>query len=214
MPLNQADMEHINQRRNAYAAQVERVRADKTLSDVGRRVHLAAALTAVRRQVDQVMQAARQRDEKRYAALTGKMFKLDSTDATTIVSYRDALDRAEAITEPGAAKTLMNRAIASGDTLLSRAVFARAWSAVGADDPRSPEWNQVIGQYATAYPNEAAAIQEAGTLANLMGSPDQRWKEQMATTVSRPRELSAYQDHQIERIADTGTIATTLDMTA
>ena len=67
-------------------------------------------------------------------------------DAVSIISWRDAQDRAELLSTPDAAIKLLRRARLSGDRLLARAVARHAAARI----PLSNAWRAVLDEWATS----------------------------------------------------------------
>ncbi len=65
-------------------------------------------------------------------------------DVASVVSYRDALDRADRLDTPAEAVALLRRARLTGDELLARAVAVRAADLVA----RSAAWGEVLDEWA------------------------------------------------------------------
>lgn len=83
-------------------------------------------------------------------------------DMTAIISFRNAMDRAERIENPYEASTLIERAYLSGDDVLAAAVLSRSLTA---------GWPAVADHYADRYPAKAELIAQRAAIDGASGSP-------------------------------------------
>ncbi len=186
--------------REQHAARAERIRARPELSDHGRATLLAQNYLDAKSKMANLEQTARADDNaqrtrsERAAFGTGG---LPSDPATVAVSYRDAQDRAAAITSSTEAAALLARAERSGDEPLARAVAGHAHdqasSALGRLDPA---WSDVVDSYTASRPS---AAQDVNTLRDLGSSTSMR--DLFAYVLSAPSELSRIPASQLGALA-------------
>lgn len=200
MPLTDQERDRLNRHHETFAARVEQIRADTRLSDDGKRHEIAKAYTATREAITAITGGVKARDEKRMATLRKQMFDVGSTDPSAVISYRDALDRAENANHTQALE-LLARAAATGDQMLSKAVLARAWHAVGENGPEAARWNDVLRRYAEHNPQMVDTINEAGQLANYLAAGPGHGGDVFATSLPVPQEFHGYAADDIERFA-------------
>lgn len=141
-------------RRNVSASR-SAINADKTLSQIGKDALLEditdraqTTSTELRNQEDKLTNDKRASLERTISGPVG-------SDSASIISYRDAQDRADKLETQGEAERLMNRALASGDKSLASAV-AQAALANG--------WSKVYEPYAAQNPTIATAVEDLGKL--------------------------------------------------
>jgi len=84
--------------------------------------------------------------------------RLDSSTGTTsadVIAFRDAQDRADRIEDRETAERILARAIRSGDTSLSHAIFQKALDS---------SWDGIVNQFSEAHPDSAQVAQDLSTL--------------------------------------------------
>jgi Xaa-Pro aminopeptidase len=177
----------------AYNQRVTQIREDLTLSPLGRRRALEQLYTGTRDQVTRLRATLDADTHGSRRTLERRLFGLPATaTAVDVVSYRDATDRVAAVKSPEELGELMERAAGTGDAMLVRAGFARAWRE--SRQPMSSDmWAGLVNEYLDQNP---AAVRDAEQLAELT-SPRGRtheFAERVAMTVTRPRELDASED--------------------
>jgi hypothetical protein len=106
---------------------VDRLREDADYTPACKQQRIAAAYLAARAEMTQVRTAHeygvrtdRVRAEKALFGLSGQ------AGGSEVISYRDAMDRAGQIADPGEAMTALRRASASGDGQLAAAIARHA----------------------------------------------------------------------------------------
>lgn len=127
----------------------------------------------------------------RRSTLERKLYGLpDHADASAMISYRDALDRASQVTREAEAVTLLSRAHTSGDVHLERAILATAYD---------NQWADVINTFTAANP---ATINDAEELWHATNAPQQTGLlEALNNYTPKPQELSHVDDLQIRTMA-------------
>ncbi len=187
--------------REQHAARAERIRAKPELSDHGRAMLLARNYLDAKSKMAELEQTARADDNaqrtrsERAAFGTGG---LPGDPATVAVSYRDAQDRAAAITSSTDAAALLARAERSGDEPLARAVAGQAHdqssNGLGALDSG---WQHVLDSYTASRPRAALDV---NTLRDLSGSTSMR--DLFTHVLATPPELSRIPASQLAALAD------------
>jgi len=180
--------DNIRQHIDTYNKTLATVRADKNLSELGRRNAVKAAyedaqakVRALRAKVD-ADQATRRHNLER------RLFGLDPlAGPSDVISFRDAQDRVSRAKSADELGELMEQAHASGDKTLLKAAFAmanrRSRGALGADD-----WAGLVEEYVAEHPSAAGDLAEYRAM-NSTDSLTVSFAERLATSVSRPAEL-------------------------
>lgn len=108
-------------------AEVDTVCSNTRYSTDGKVQLIAAAIVAARSKAVELRDEFVTTSGDTRRKLARKLFGLPAgADATTVLVYRDAEDRAAKITDPDQFGPLMARALDQGDTLMARAIAARA----------------------------------------------------------------------------------------
>lgn len=177
---------------NAYAAQMDRIRRNQMLSGHARRVLAAKAYTEFSAKLDELREKELVEVERRRGELTRRMFGHAGTaDPSTVVSRRDAADRAARIDDPREALAALSRAERDGDEHLAQAIAARG-SEYG--------WDDVVGGYAASRPR---FVEDARAFNELPNPNDTLWKLRHAAefVVPVPEELAGVQGAEVQRLA-------------
>lgn len=115
--------------RSTHAAKVAEIKARRDLSSEGRDIRLADAVAKLRKQMTELRRKDTEREEQNRAAKNKKHFgNAKSWDSASIISFRDAQDRADRVKSADEAAALLERAIMSEDDILGRAVALRAFN--------------------------------------------------------------------------------------
>lgn len=187
--------------RRHYADRCKEIRADKTLSDDGRRAHLARAYLAAKRDMQQVLDKDSAARDKRHREAEEALFGFHDVvpwtvahnDPAVAISRRDATDRAGALKTPTEALSLLARANASGDRILGKAVAAHAYE---------QGWTAVIDAYAQREP---AFADKVAQLDQARGGGAGLFAESMAYSLPRPSELGHADEHAVaQMVAEQG----------
>ena len=151
------------------------INSDASLSQVGKHEALNAAtenarntMEGLRQEEDALAQDKRQSLERTVAGTVG-------SDSGSIISYRDAQDRADKLESRDQASRLMSRALASGDGTLASAV-AQAAIAKG--------WADVYEPYAAQNPTVAEAVKDLAQLNNYFNDMLMSMNRAMAYSVA------------------------------
>ncbi len=191
--------------REDYSTKVDTVRADTSLSDQGRQQRLAELYVDAS---DRVAALEVREDEaaevEHRTAVTSAFAAPDRSEAAT---YRDALDRTEAISSTGDASALLERAVSSGDKSLARAVAKRATEkAIGAPPVTGAAdgWLDVVDAYVAAYPQERDRVQRAvDAMAARERSRNAAYQQQRKfRRPQKPRELGTMTGTKLRELVD------------
>lgn len=180
--------------RDQYARDVDKIRNDSTLSDEGKRIKLAKAYTAMTAKVEALRKAQQDERTSRTATLERRVFGTGS-DPAAVATYRDAVSRAEAVTDEEQARQLLDRAVRIGDTQLAKAValvatersYTRVWSS----------YADTLSGYDRTVFNELAELKRDG-----IDKKTERMTESMAFSLSKPRELSNVNRGGLDQLAN------------
>ncbi|BCZ24745.1 hypothetical protein MYSE111917_01205 [Mycobacterium senriense] len=141
-----------------WASTTDRLDADRTLTDIGKRAKLdtehaqvSAKLIDLRKKENELITAKRQSLEKRLFGLSS----VASTDPSQLIAYRDAQDRAARLAQSDDAAELFASAMRSDDATLAAAILARALA---------NGWNGIVTEYVKQHP---AAAEDLIDLAQL-----------------------------------------------
>lgn len=126
--------------RSEFNAEIAGIRSSNLYSDSGRRSEIAKALIKTRAKADALKANYSTDNEAKRAALSSKMFGLPpGADPATVMSHRDAADRAAQLADSDQAAATLKRALEHGDTVLARAVASHA---------HGKRWHDVTETYA------------------------------------------------------------------
>ncbi|AFC47922.1 hypothetical protein OCO_15590 [Mycobacterium intracellulare MOTT-02] len=126
--------------RTDFNTEVAGIRTSNLYSDNGRRQEIARATIKYRAKADALKANYAVDNESKRASLSSKIFGLPKgADGATVMSFRDAVDRAAQLADSDAAAATLKRALENGDTVLARAVAAHA---------HGKRWHDVTESYA------------------------------------------------------------------
>jgi hypothetical protein len=185
--------------RKRYIDRVADLRARKDLSEEGRRRQIAKARTDADAAMREIAKADQADREKRHAELLARIFgNPRPQDSTSVVSYRDAQDRAAGLKTPEQAAALLSRARSTGDRLLAQAVAMRALDGAMRDTLGNTGWPAVLDDWATEQPS---GVDEALTeLSQLHREQSTRGKFARNLHYALPA-VSELRGHNTERLA-------------
>lgn len=192
MPIDQDSMAAIRRAQNRYAREIEQIRGNVMLSEEGKRRQMAVARHRALAEITQLREAATAAWSARKAELEKQLFSIrdQANGVEAAISYRDAQDRVAELKTAAEAQLLLRRAIRTGDDLLARALFERAWD-VGGDRMAGSGWTEIIHAYVEQLrPDLAPAVEELAVLQNA-DTRAGRMAEQMETGVHVPPEIAA-----------------------
>jgi hypothetical protein len=151
------------------------INSDSSLSQIGKDEALRAAtenarntMAALRQEEDTLAGDKRSSLQRTVAGTVG-------TDSASIISYRDAQDRADKLESRDEANRLMSRALTSGDKSLASAI-AQAAITKG--------WNDVYEPYAALNPTIAEAVKDLANLNHYFDDFRMSMNRAMAYSVS------------------------------
>jgi hypothetical protein len=150
------------------------INSDDSLSQTGKDEAVKAAVENARN----TMTALRQEEDglasDKRASLQRTVSGSVGSDSASIISYRDAQDRADKLESRDEANRLMNRALSSDDKSLASAV-AQAAIAKG--------WNDVYEPYAAQNPTIAEAVKDLAQLNNYFNDMIMTMNRAMAYSI-------------------------------
>jgi hypothetical protein len=145
--------------RSGTSSEIDRVKHDPTLSEEGKTLELdqikereRPALKNLRDQEVALLESEARELDRRLDGIIGYA-------PSDLVAYRDAQDRAEALTDGDHAKRVMARALRSEDRTLAHAVYRRALEA---------GWNEPLADFKEKYPEAAGVANDLRAIRNLI----------------------------------------------
>lgn len=179
--------------RRALPKKFEAIRADRSLSDQGKRQQMALAMLEARTKLDQLRVAETTRRAERRAQLEAQLFGV-GTDPLSRSDYRDALDRAEREDKLTGALRLQQRAQRLQDSTLAKAVAAVAVERAG--------WDVILDRYvAAAGPGAQSALDELRSIDAGTADATQQLGRSAVYTPPMPPELRGVAASDLARIA-------------
>jgi hypothetical protein len=180
--------------RGSLEREVTAIRNNANYSDRGAAREMAKALLAHRNQAQRLRDNFSSDNDTVRVRLTAKMFGVPpGADASTILVYRDAEDRAAKLTNTKEAKAMLTRAIERGDNLLARAVAGHAFG---------NGWNDVTETYA-----EATGLSDTlDDLTDIPSGPMTNLAQAALFSVPTPPEVrtfvTGHSDDELRRFAE------------
>lgn len=184
--LDDATRAKITRAQAAHARALDEIRADYTLSELGKRQKIQAQHEAHKVTMADFRGAVQRTTAAARADLERRLFGVPGTDASAAISYRDAQDRVARINRPHELATLLERAAASGDTALERAAFERAWRQ-RANPLASDGWTTLVADYVAQNPSLADDVDALDSHAT---DRKRELAERLLTSAITPNELS------------------------
>ncbi|MEU3105583.1 hypothetical protein [Streptomyces griseoflavus] len=186
----------VDQIRDAYARQVEKIRARQDLTPQAKTVAMARAHQAASERIAAARDADRQQYETRRQQLEKRLFGQRELSGSDALSARDARERAAQYTHPDEALAAYKRAERDGDRDMMRALGN--WAADQAAMPILGEaWHGVVEQHAAATPGYAANLEELRSLREPGGYDDHTY-----VTPAVPSELGRLSPQQVASLAN------------
>lgn len=140
-------------------AQVDGVRADKNLSDVGKAEKIRAFYEKASVEVNTLQEReVTAINAKKTSANTRIFGNEQSFDPGSIVAYRDAQDRADRLADQNEAIRMYDRAVTGSDRQLERAILQRALS---------EGWQDIVSKHSENHPLDSASLTEMAEAAYL-----------------------------------------------
>jgi hypothetical protein len=139
--------------------EIERVRNDEHLSATGKRIAIATAYARTTRDMRQLQQEQELTARLHQSMLEKSLFgnsggPLSGSDS---ISVRDAQARADQLTNPSEALTLLTRSQQTGDLHLERAIANRAYDAATSDPVTGPAWLPTLERFAATRPGRRSS---------------------------------------------------------
>lgn len=185
-----------NEIQRTLAAAVEKHRGNANLSAEGKKRLYAAAYVNARKKLETLKQTERQAFERSRDEVERKLFGLpNNRDASAVISFRDAQDRAGRIENPEEATALLRRAQNSGDVQLARAIVGQAFEA---------GWADVVDRFVETEPDLADTVDQLiGLNAADAHSKTQEGRigDSMTFYLPKPVEIRDVGDGQLEQLA-------------
>jgi hypothetical protein len=194
MKSSQATFDAANTIRDNLGADVDRIGCKASLTPAAQLCLTARAYMAAKAQMDKLSTDTTAKTDARTRVLTGQVWGVDDVPGDRVsasISYRDATDRAQAITDPQVAMNLLTTAERSGDELLARAVACQA-DAFG--------WDDVAGAYFATRPAKAKQNAELHSLVPSLKSMNAT--DIFMFILPAPAGLDASNPYRIQQIAD------------
>jgi hypothetical protein len=176
----------------SYEQQLTRIEASRAYSDQAKRIMAAKAYTAAQSAMNQLRDSTLQQLRSRRQDVRRRMYgHTDTSDAQTLMARRDAAQKAAELDNPRIAREELQEALAQGDSIMARAIAARAdeWG-----------WNDVLDTYAETRPDFRRLAEEFNTTPNP-DDADWRFRHNFAHVVAPPNLLGQMQEHQIAALA-------------
>jgi hypothetical protein len=173
-----------------YQSAVASVRDRRDLSDEGKRAHLAGIYQDARNELRAINQREDADREQQRGKLQRTLFGNPSADPSSVISYRDALDRAGQLKSAEEALDLLHRAELTQDEALARAIGHHAASR---NVTSGDGWGRVLDSWAQARPGISDTLDE---LADLSAGDSTRAKfaRKMSRSFPAPTELEGHGD--------------------
>lgn len=179
--------------------QIEYIRADKRITDEGKRQQIAAVYLQAKRQLDALKADEANKRSSQITDLRRTLFGSPGTsDAQTAISYRDAQERVGALglEDAGKAAKLLDQAELSGDEVMVKAIIQRAIDV---------QWVDVANKYIEAHPYYGAKLEELWNLdsESSEGIDAIGFMNSLTFHIDKPGELSGlFDERQIEAVAN------------
>lgn len=191
----------------AEATQVQRdfdmalrpIRANTSLTDVGKRILIAAAFIPMHDRISRLQRDELDRYDKALSRTEAALFGPESGDAMGVVSTRDAFDRVERLSNeseklrPAKAKQLLERATKTHDEALVRALVATAVER---------RWNDFLSHYRASNSDLSQAIDDYLELRQY--DPSTSMLAHYTWRLSTPPEIAGIPLARLQQIVDEG----------
>ena len=172
-----------------FTARLTTTRGNKRLSEAGKRADIAADYEKTKAQISAIKHEAAAQGESRQTQLQRRLFGLKpGQSGSDTVAHRDAVDRVAQAKTADALADLMESASLANDQSLIRAVAGRAHrlsSGIGGEKYRG-----LVQAYVAEEGGQAVADLDEYTQLTSSASKSQAMVESMATSLSKPSELS------------------------
>ncbi|MDV8058421.1 MULTISPECIES: hypothetical protein [unclassified Rhodococcus (in: high G+C Gram-positive bacteria)] len=143
------DMAGVAALKASHLEAISDIEADTRLSDEGKKIELAKAYEANQAAMDGYRAKFEAETDKASVTAGKRLFGPAATDPASLLSHRDALDRAEKITTEDDARAQIDRARYSGDESMVRALTMQA---------HRKGWDSVLGEVEKFSPGTGAKL--------------------------------------------------------
>jgi len=187
-------LDAANTIRDNLGAAVDQIGCQASLNPDAMQCLVARAYLAAKAQMDALNVNTTAATDARMRVLTGQVWGVDDIPGDKVsasISYRDATDRAQALTDPHDAMILLTTAERSGDELLARAVACQA---------DAMAWDDVAAAYFTTRPVKAKQNAELHSLVPSLKSMNAT--DVFMFILPAPTVLGAMNPYRIQQIAD------------
>ena len=193
-------LDAANTIRDNLGAAVDQIGCQASLNPDAMQCLMARAYLAAKAQMDALNVNTTAATDARMRVLTGQVWGVDDIPGDKVsasISYRDATDRAQALTTPHDAMNLLTTAERSGDELLARAVACQA---------DAMAWDDVAGAYFATRPVKAKQNAELHSLVPSLKSMNAT--DLFMFILPAPAGLDGSNPYRIQQIADDPRFAT------
>ncbi|MDI9929782.1 hypothetical protein QM588_05140 [Rhodococcus sp. IEGM 1354] len=143
------DMAGVAALKASHLEAIRDIEADTRLSEDGKKIELAKAYQENQAAMDGYRARFEAETDKASVTAGRRLFGPTSGDSASLLSHRDALDRAEKITTEDDARDQIDRARYSGDESMVRALTMQA---------HRKGWDSVLGEVEKAAPGTKAKL--------------------------------------------------------
>jgi hypothetical protein len=164
-----------------FDANVRATREDLTLSPLGRYQRLQSLYELARDRVAQLRSTLDQ-------STSGGRREPRGADGTDVFNFRDAQERIAKVKQADELGEVMESASSSGDDMLLRAAFARAWRE-STNPFGNDAWAGLVAEYAAQNPGVVRDLDALRSLTTVRGAT-RSFLERMGMTVAKPQELN------------------------
>lgn len=183
--------------RQQYQGRVEEIRNDRRFTPEAKQQAIAKLYRDTNHQLGQLRDERDATLNSRRTALEAEMFGLPKYASTSdTLSYRDALDRASRAEDGKALAALYDTAAISNDTILAKAILAKAYGDGEVD---------VINRYLEDHTTLETKAQELWDIRygdEAAGQTLQNTLNDFAFQADKPTEIRALSDSLIEQVAE------------
>lgn len=183
--------------RQQYQRRVEEIRNDRRFTPEAKQQAIAKLYRDTNHQLGQLRDERDATLNSRRTALEAEMFGLPKYASTSdTLSYRDALDRASRAEDGTALAALYDTAAISNDTILAKAILAKAYGDGEVD---------VINRYLEDHSTLETKAQELWDIRygdEAAGQTLQNTLNDFAFQADKPTEIRALSDSLIEQVAE------------
>jgi len=183
--------------RQQYQRRVEEIRNDRRFTPEAKQQAIAKLYRDTNHQLGQLRDERDATLNTRRSALEAEMFGLPKYASTSdTLSYRDALDRASRAEDGAALAALYDTAAISNDTILAKAILAKAYGDGEVD---------VINRYLEDHSTLETKAQELWDIRygdEAAGQTLQNTLNDFAFQADKPTEIRALSDSLIEQVAE------------